>query len=73
VLIGPFLLRVTHLPKYEDLVPGFLCKALETRAPRFWRWAQVVIAERSVLAVWDEELVVKQSWIKIEKRKRALQ
>ena len=70
MLTGPFLLRVFALPKYERLVPSFVPKALEDRAPNFWRWAQAVTAEKSVTAVWDEELVVRRTLERIEKMRK---
>jgi hypothetical protein len=43
-------------------------KHLEKKAPNFWKWGKAVIAEKTVLAVWDEENVVKHT---LEKMKRA--
>jgi len=65
-MIAPFLLRVLALPRYEQLVPSFVPKALEDRTPNFWRWAQAVTAEKSVTAVWDEELVVRRTFERID-------
>lgn len=69
VLTGPFLLRVLTLPKHEQLVPGFVAGALERDAPSFYRWAQAVTAEKSVTAIWDEELVVRRTLDRIAKTK----
>lgn len=72
MLTGPFLLRVLALPKYEQLVPSFVSNLLEDRAPNFWRWLHAVTVEKSVTAVWDEELVVRRTLDKINtKRKEA--
>ena len=71
MLTGPFILRVLTLPKYEQLVPSFVPKALEDRAPSFWRWAQAVAAEESVTAIWDEELVVRRTLERMDKMRKA--
>ena len=73
MLTGPFLLRVLTLPKYEQLLPSFVPKALEDRAPNFWRWAQAVVAEESVTAIWDEELVVRRTLERIHRMSKATQ
>lgn len=71
MLTGPFTLRVWALPKYEQLVPGFVPEALQDRAPKFWKWVRAVVAEQSVTAVWDEDLVVARTFDKIEKLRSA--
>ncbi|EXJ83451.1 hypothetical protein A1O1_07074 [Capronia coronata CBS 617.96] len=71
VLTAPFLLRVLTLPKHDELVPSFVPETLERRAPKSYRWAQAVTAEQSVTAIWDEDLVVKRTLERIEKRKAA--
>jgi hypothetical protein len=68
-LTGPFILRVWALPKYEQLVPGFVPQALQDRAPNFWKWVRAIVAEPPVTAVWDEGLVVARTFDKIEKQK----
>ena len=76
VQTGSFLLRVFSLPKHEDMAPIFILELLEDRAPNFWTWGQAVVAEKTVTAVWDEELVVRRAREKIEKirkRKSAVQ
>lgn len=72
-MTGPFLLRVLTLPKYEQLVPSFVPKGLEDKAPNFWRWAQAVTVEKSVSAVWDEELVVRRTLERIDKMRKGAQ
>ena len=67
VMTGPFVLRVLTLPKYEQIVPSFILPALQNRAPCFWRWAQAVVLEESVTAVWNEANVVRRTLEKIEK------
>lgn len=68
-MAGPFLLRVYALPKYERLVPGFVPQAIQDRAPNFWRWTRAVVADTSVTAVWDEDLVVARTLDRIEKQR----
>lgn len=60
-MIGPFLLRVSAFPKYETLVPLFLAPGLREEAPKFWAWTQAVVAQESVTATWDEDLVVRRT------------
>jgi glutathione S-transferase len=69
VLTGPFILRVWALPKYEHLVPGYVPRALQDRAPVFWKWVLAVVAETSVTAVWDEDLVVARTSDRVEKQR----
>jgi glutathione S-transferase len=42
-------------------------KALELAAPSFCEWAQVVIREKSVTTIWDEDLVVRRTLERIAK------
>lgn len=65
-MTGLFLFHVLTLPKYEQLVPSLVLKALEDRAPNFWRWTQAITAEQSVTAVRDKELVVKRTLERID-------
>ncbi|KAL4805362.1 thioredoxin-like protein [Aspergillus unguis] len=58
VMTGSFLLRLLSLwkPQYGLLsqeLPGLL----EKRTPRFWKWANAVVAEESVNFIWNEERV----------------
>ncbi|KAL4861417.1 hypothetical protein BDV12DRAFT_180322 [Aspergillus spectabilis] len=57
-LTGSFLLRLLSLwkPQYGLLAEN-LPQLLETRTPRFYKWAQAVVAEESVNFIWDEEVV----------------
>lgn len=68
-MTGPFILRVWALPKYEHLVPGFVLQALQDGAPMFWKWVLAVVAETSVTAVWDEDLVVARTSDRVEKQR----
>ncbi|KAL4778229.1 thioredoxin-like protein [Aspergillus varians] len=58
VLTGSFLLRLLslHKPQY-GLLGANLPTLLETRVPKFYKWAQAVVAEESVNFIWDEENV----------------
>lgn len=67
VLTGPFILRAFALSKYEDLLPGSILTTLEEKAPNFWKWGQAVIAEKSVTAIWDEDVIIKASRARIQK------
>ncbi|KAL4952943.1 thioredoxin-like protein [Aspergillus filifer] len=58
VLTGSFLLRLLSLykPQY-GLLSENLPTLLETRAPKFLKWAQAVVKEESVNYIWNEENV----------------
>ncbi|KAL4799584.1 thioredoxin-like protein [Aspergillus venezuelensis] len=58
VLTGSFLLRLLSLykPQY-GLLSENLPTLLETRAPKFLKWAQAVVKEESVNYIWNEETV----------------
>jgi glutathione S-transferase len=62
---------VLKYPKHEVLVPERLVEDLSRRAPEFWQWAQAVISEPSVTSEWDEDLVVKRTLEKIERKRSA--
>ena len=67
VMIGPFLLRVLSLPKYKQLVPSSLLSKLQAETPSFWNWAQIVTANESVTAIWDEDLVIMRTMERLAK------
>ncbi|PVH75449.1 thioredoxin-like protein [Cadophora sp. DSE1049] len=73
VQTGSFLLRVLHLPKFEEpnLLPKSLLTGLESKAPAFWKWANAVVAEKSVNYIFDVEAVAKGTAATIAKRKAA--
>jgi glutathione S-transferase len=70
-MTGPFVLRMLAYPKYQQLVPDSLLVELEERAPKVWSWAHAVVTQKSVLAIWDEDLVVRRTLERIEKMKSA--
>jgi len=61
VQTGSFLLRVLSFPKYDGLLPKSVLTTLESKAPAFWKWANAVIKEKSVTAVWDEKVVAERT------------
>ncbi|KAL4945638.1 hypothetical protein BDV06DRAFT_22283 [Aspergillus oleicola] len=58
VLTGSFLLRLLSLykPQY-GLLGENLPTLLETRAPKFLKWAETVVKQESVNYIWNEENV----------------
>jgi glutathione S-transferase len=56
VLTGSFLLRLLSFPKY-DLIPKSILTGLESKAPAFYKWTNVVLKEKSVNHIYDEEVV----------------
>ncbi|KAF3390962.1 hypothetical protein DPV78_010822 [Talaromyces pinophilus] len=70
VQTGSFLLRVLTLPNYDDILPCFILEVLQTKAPNFWKWANAVVAEKTVTCVWDEIDVVKRTIARIQGNKK---
>ena len=56
-MTASFVIRVLTYPKH-DLLPKSILTSLETEAPAFWKWANVVVKEESVTYIWDEKKVV---------------
>jgi len=54
VQTGSFILRIVDFPKY-GLFPASFLSDLESRAPNFYKWANAVVAEKSVNHIWDAE------------------
>ncbi|KAH6717341.1 thioredoxin-like protein [Leptodontidium sp. 2 PMI_412] len=73
VQTGSFLLRLLGLPKYEELnlLPKSILTGLETKAPAFWKWANAVVAEKSVNYIFDEKTVAEGTAARIAKIKAA--
>jgi glutathione S-transferase len=71
-MTGPFVLRILALPKHEQLMSGSILVSLKKRAPSFWAWAHATAAQKSVVAIWDEDLVVRRTMERIEKMKNAV-
>jgi glutathione S-transferase len=53
-------------PKHGLLHPS-LPSELESKAPHFYKWANAVIAEKSVNYIWDEDKVVENTRRRIAK------
>ncbi|CZT43466.1 related to glutathione S-transferase [Rhynchosporium secalis] len=73
VQTGSFILRVLGLPKYEELnlLPKSMLAGFETKTPAFWRWANAVVAEKSVNFIFDEKKVAEVTAARIAKMKAA--
>jgi glutathione S-transferase len=66
VQTGSFILRVLAFPKYDGLLPKSILTNLETKAPNFWRWANAVVKEKSVIAIWDEKSIAEGTLARIK-------
>jgi len=66
VQTGSFVLRLLSLPKHS-LLPMNTLTELEAKAPAFMKWANAVVAEKSVNFIWDEKLVAEMTKAKIAK------
>ncbi|KAF9765506.1 hypothetical protein IL306_002206 [Fusarium sp. DS 682] len=65
VLTGPFVIRLLSFAKH-GLLPTNFTSRLEKEAPNFYKWAQAISKNPSVLKIYDEDRVVEGT-----KRKRA--
>ncbi|KAL2829435.1 thioredoxin-like protein [Aspergillus cavernicola] len=66
-LTGSFLLRLLSFHKSQyGLLGAELPTLLEKRAPKFYSWAQAVVAQESVNYIWDEEEVGKATAAKVK-------
>ncbi|KAF4457779.1 hypothetical protein F53441_352 [Fusarium austroafricanum] len=65
VLTAPFVVRMFAFAKH-GLLPANLPSRLEKEAPSFYRWAQVISSNASVLKVYSEDRIVEGT-----RRKRA--
>ncbi|KAF4343605.1 glutathione S-transferase [Fusarium beomiforme] len=65
VLTAPFVIRLLSFAKHGVLPTNFTSR-LEKEAPNFYKWAQVISKNPSVLKIYDEDRVVEGT-----KRKRA--
>jgi len=68
VQTGSFVLRYLDFPKY-GLTGSKVLTELETKAPRFTKWAKAVVAEKSVNHIWDGEYVAKRTKAKLAAQK----
>jgi len=71
VLTGSFLLRILSFPKYGGPLPLSILTDFETKAPRFWKWANAVVKENSVNYIYDEERVAKKTLERIAQNNAA--
>jgi glutathione S-transferase len=53
-------------PKH-GLLHSSLLSELESKTPRFYKWANAVVAEKSVNYIWNEEKVVDNTRKRIAK------
>ncbi|KAM0187720.1 hypothetical protein ACHAPI_011040 [Fusarium lateritium] len=65
VLTAPFVIRLLTLSKH-GVLPTNLVSRLEQETPNFYRWAQAIGKNASVLKIYDEEQIVQGT-----KKKRA--
>ncbi|KAJ3026458.1 UNVERIFIED_CONTAM: hypothetical protein HDU68_005633 [Siphonaria sp. JEL0065] len=66
VLTGSFLIRIISLLK-AGVYPKVFADQLEVKTPRFWKWAQVVSVHPSVTGIFDEEKIVANTKVRLEK------
>jgi len=59
-LTASFLLRIIDFAGTEELVPASILKSLESRAPKFYYWANEVVKQKSVTYIWDKEAVIEK-------------
>ncbi|KAL2060879.1 hypothetical protein VTL71DRAFT_8931 [Oculimacula yallundae] len=73
VQTGSFILRILGLPKYEELnlLPKSILTGLETKTPAFWKWANAVVAEKSVNFIYDDKTIAERTASRIAKMKAA--
>lgn len=71
VQTASFIIRALAFAKHEELLPKSVKTTLEAKAPNFWKWAQAVSAEKSVTAVWDEDVVINRTLKRIRDRAAA--
>ncbi|KAJ4016272.1 hypothetical protein NW752_003394 [Fusarium irregulare] len=57
VLTAPFVIRALSLSKH-GLIPTNLSSRLEKETPNFYRWAQAISKNESVLKIYDEDAIV---------------
>ncbi|WKT54476.1 hypothetical protein QSH57_005060 [Fusarium oxysporum f. sp. vasinfectum] len=67
-LTGSFIIRLFSFANH-GLVPKSLIVRLEKEAPNFYKWAQEVIKNPSVLSIYNEEVVVEATKKRIAKLK----
>jgi glutathione S-transferase len=53
-------------PKH-NLAALSILSALESEAPNFYKWANAVVAEKSVTCIWDEQRTIETSKAKVAK------
>jgi glutathione S-transferase len=70
VLTGSFVLRVVKLANAGVYPSNFISLAAE-KAPNFWKWAQAVSKDPSVLSIFDEEAVISSTKARIAKARAA--
>jgi glutathione S-transferase len=67
VNVAPFLLRIYALSD-AGILPSSVKKGL-AGLPNFSNWAQAIMAEPSVLSIWNSEQVVSRTASRIQKMK----
>jgi glutathione S-transferase len=65
-LTGSFILRLLAYPK-GGLAPASLATGLETQAPHFWKWANVVVKDKNVNYIWNEESFIEKTKVRLAK------
>lgn len=67
VNIAPFLLRIYALSS-RGLLPTSVKLGLET-LPNFSKWVKATVAKKTVLSIWNEEVVSERTASRIQKLK----
>lgn len=60
VMLGPFLLRIFGISKQGEVIPKSVYDGLQ-QLPNFSKWANAVMANESVLSIWNEERVLSKT------------
>lgn len=61
VQTGSMIIRALAFSKHDVILPKSVLTTLEEKAPNFWKWAHVVIAEKSIISEWDEENLIRHA------------
>lgn len=69
VLTASFILRIIDFAGTEELIPGSILKSLESKAPKFYYWANEVVKQKSVTYIWDKEAMIKRTKTRIASMK----
>jgi len=68
VLTASFVLRIIDFAGTEELIPGSILESLESKAPKFYYWANEVVKQKSVTYIWDKEAVIERTKVRIAKQ-----